>query len=420
MEIIVAAFLLILGAIVFLLYNLQKLKTPEELMKRAMKETGFTDFGFEKNTKFLETVHLTLAEAHKANLKPVGRWWINFLVGRRLVERLKFVDYVKNHPELEQIQIRNPIFIIGLPRTGSTITYNLLALDNDVRTLKLWEITNPTPPPSDPATEQKRINRLKFALGFQKLWSPGLDKIHYTRPHLPEEETFWFAQNGWFPGLTIGVFSTLYQEWFLKQEDKTGDNAHQMYLDFRNLLRMRTVEKGNPSRWLFKGVLIHQHVLPALFRVFPDARVIVLRRDPCEAVASGASLETVLGNQFQQVNMKRYGPERLSMLVSLEKSTQDYRKSLPPEVESKHFVDLPYTDIVNNPFESIKKVYDQLGLEWTETFSDKMKQYLKENPKGKHGKHHYNLKQFGLTEADVRTAFEPVYGVTGPSKKSDE
>jgi len=217
------------------------------------------------------------------------------------------------------------------------------------------------------------MKRIKLALGFQRLWSPELDKIHYVRAHLPEEETPWFSQNNWFPGLTIGVMSKSIQDWFLQQEDKTGDTAYQMYVDFRNILRMRIFDSENPSRWLFKGVLIHQPFLPALFRVFPDARIIYLRRDPCEAMGSTASLETMLGVNYQKLDYKQYGPQRMPVLVQLEDSMQKYRRSLPSNEEKKHFVDFDYKDIVNNPFECIKRAYKQFGLEWTEEYANKMK-----------------------------------------------
>jgi len=212
----------------------------------------------------------------------------------------------------------------------------------------------------------------------------------------------------------MGIPTQKYTDWFLSQEDKTGDKALPIYQDFKNVLRMRSLDRGLASRWLFKGVLIHQHVLPALFRVFPDARVIYLRRDPCEAVASAASLETVLGAQFQHTNLKHHGPTRLPLLLQLEASTENYRKSLPAEIEKKRFITVLYKDMIKDPFSTIKNVYDHIGLEFTETFAEKMKNYLKENRQHKHGKHHYSLKQFGLSEEQVREAFLPVYG---PSEK---
>jgi len=100
------------------------------------------------------------------------------------------------------------------------------------------------------------------------------------------------------------------------------------------------------------------------------------------------------------------------MLVSLEASMQNYRRSLDPEFEKKHFIDFQYKDIVANPYECIKKAYGQFGFDFTEEYAAKMKHYLAENPKGKHGKHDYHLKSFGLTDEMVREAFKPIYGDT--------
>jgi len=101
-------------------------------------------------------------------------------------------------------------------------------------------------------------------------------------------------------------------------------------------------------------------------------------------------------------------------VFSLEASMQNYRRSLDPEFEKKHFIDFQYKEIVANPYECIKKAYGQFGFDFTEEYAAKMKHYLAENPKGKHGKHDYHLKSFGLTDQMVREAFKPIYGETTP------
>jgi len=286
-----------------------------------------------------------------------------------------------------------------------------MALDADVQTLKLWELVYPVPHPYDPLTDAQRIKLMKMALTFQKTFSPQLDKIHYTHAEYPEEETLWFSQQNWFPGLTVGTSTKTMEKWFLNQKDKNGDNALPMYQDFRNILRMRQIAKdGRVPRWLFKGVLVHMHVLPALLRVFPDAKVIYLRRDPCEVVASAASLETEMGRHFQHINEKEHGPNRMPMLLELEKSMQDYRNSLPKEQEQRQFLTVEYKNMVQNPIQTVQNVYSHFGLDLSDTFAERVNQYLAENPQHKRGKHTYNLKKFGLTEEKVREAFAPVYG----------
>lgn len=388
-------------------------------MKGAMQTTKFTDFDLKGNPKFFEGLDLQIAELPRANLKILGRVFLNFLLHRRLVERLKFVNYFKLNPQIEQIPIKSPVFIIGLPRVGSTLLFNLLALDDIVQTLKLWELVYPIPAPFDAYTEAQRIRLIGAALMFQKTFSPQLDKIHYMHPLEAEEETLWFSQNNWFPGLTVGTATPTVTDWFLKQEDKTGDNALPMYQDFRNILRMRQKlkEGGQAPRWLFKGVIIHLHVLPALFRVFPDAKVIYLRRDPCEVVASAASLETEFGRHFQHLDEKKHAHQRMPMLVSLEQSLKTYRASLPEDFEKKHFLTLEYKNLVDNPISSVKKVYDHFGFDFSENFSAKLQKHMKENPQHRRGKHSYNLSRFGLTQAEVHKAFAEVYDLPATESK---
>jgi hypothetical protein len=380
-------------------------------MKGAIQSTKFADFDLNGNPKFFEGFDLALSEFPRANLKILGRVFLNFLFHRRLVERLKYVNYMKLNPHMEQIPIKSPVFIIGLPRTGSTMLFNLLALDELAQTLKLWELVYPIPAPFDAYSEAQRIRLIGWALKFQKTFSPQLDKIHYMHPLVAEEETLWFSQNNWFPGLTVGTATQKVTEWFLKQEDESGDNALPMYQDFRNILRMRQKlkEGGQPPRWLFKGVLVHMHVLPALFRVFPDAKIIYLRRDPCEVVASAASLETEFGRHFQFLDEKKHGQERMPMLLSLEKSLKNYRASLPSDFEKKHFLTIEYKKLLENPLNTVRSVYDHFGFTLSETSASKMASYMKENPQHRRGKHSYNLSRFGLTEDQVREAFAEVY-----------
>jgi len=131
-------------------------------------------------------------------------------------------------------------------------------------------------------------------------------------------------------------------------------------------------------------------------------------------VASTGSLEVGLGSNFQKIDPAAYGPRRLPTLVALESLVNNYRRSLPQHVEQKSFVDFSYTDILADPYACVKRAYKQFGIEFTEEFMNKMKRYLAENPKGKHGEHIYNLKKYGLTNAMVQEAFKPVYGETSP------
>jgi len=259
---------------------------------------------------------------------------------------------------------------------------------------------------------------LKLASDFQRLFFPGFDKVHYSRPHLPEEEAVWFVQNNWYPAIAMGVMAPRIDEWYLRQADQTGDMSHYIYEDFRNMLRMRVAGNPVPSRWLFKSVVIHQPFLPALFRVFPDAKIICIRRDPCEVMASTGSLEVGLGSNFQKLDPAAYGPNRLPTLVALESSVYNFRRSLPRDLEQKSFVDFSYTDILADPYACVKRAYKQFGIEFTEEFANKMKQYLAENPKDNFGKHVYNLKKYGLTNQMVQDAFKGVYGEASSRSQS--
>ena len=132
--------------------------SADELEDGARAATGLDDFGSPYYREGLErTVEALNTEA---DLNDMGRVIQHATISNALIQRLKIEDAYKEHPGIEDEVVDGPVFVIGLPRTGTTALSQLVAADPQFRSLRMWESQQPTPPPeaetqhSDPRIAQ--------------------------------------------------------------------------------------------------------------------------------------------------------------------------------------------------------------------------------------------------------------------------
>jgi hypothetical protein len=120
----------------------------DQLLQAAIDQTGLDDFG---GPDFLQPLELLISALNtEANLNDFGSFRAQHTINAGLTDRLKIYDYLQSHPEVEQEQVQRPVFIVGLPRTGTTALHHMLNQDATNHTLRLWEAQNPVPPPIPP------------------------------------------------------------------------------------------------------------------------------------------------------------------------------------------------------------------------------------------------------------------------------
>ena len=128
----------------------------KELIQAAMEQTGLSDFGGDDFREPLQ--RLVDALNSQARLNDFGRLRAQMTINAGLTTRLAIVDYLKDHPRVREERIVKPVFIVGLPRTGTTALHHMLNQDSANRTLRLWEAQSPVPPPeSDTYTTDPRM-----------------------------------------------------------------------------------------------------------------------------------------------------------------------------------------------------------------------------------------------------------------------
>jgi hypothetical protein len=288
-----------------------------------------------------------------------------------------------------------PIFVVGLPRTGTTALSHLLAQDPDTRSLRVWESAQPVPPP-ETATEHTdpRIEAATKQLEAMQQLSPRLAAIHEDEPTGPTENhdllgmsfrTFHFEGMAWIPR---------YVEWWLRCDMVPAYRFHRRVLQ---LLQSRCP----PSRWLLKSPP-DSFCLEAVLAVFPDARFVMTHRDPASVLGSVCSLI----HTMYEMTGKPPSPERIGAaeLASWSEATRRLL-AVRSRIGEARFADVHFHDLVADPLATIPRAYERLGLPFTPEAERRIAEHARANPRGKHGEHRYRLEDWGLDRAAVHEAF---------------
>lgn len=370
----------------------------EKLIRKARKKTGHYDFG---DDSFIEPLNILCDLTREGKvLTAAGRMLFKMVIPNCLENKLKIQSEIAAHPEILEEEIKEPIILAGLPRTGSSFLHRLLAEDPANRAPLHWEATAPVPPP-EPATH-KTDKRIKQG---NKIWSflyyivgPHMKAIHESSGTSPEECMFLMNNDlisWWFAVLT----SDKYLDYLLEK-----DFTFPYYLHKRQLQILQW--KFPKKRWVLKN-FSNLYELEALLKVYPDARIIHLHRNILEVLPSIASLYTnIRGALFESVDPVDVGTEWFNLGFKFIERGLAIREKLQQLKNAKSlFYDVRYPDLVSDPIGTIKNMYDAFGIELSQEALIKMKKFVKENPQGKHGKHFYTLEKYGLDEKEIKEKY---------------
>ena len=358
----------------------------KDLLEAARRQAGLNDFG---DTSFLEPLRRLIESlGAEARLNPVGHLATRYNLIRLLVDRLRMEEDRKRNPGIAEKEIRRPIIITGLPRTGTTLLHNLLALDPASRVPLTWETMVPSPPP-EVATYRtdRRIGLVDRQIGWFHRLIKGFNRLHPIGARLPEECLVIFSHS--FLSYQFETTHRLpsYLDWLEVQDLRPAYEVHRRFLQH---LQWRCPG----SRWVLKAPA-HMFDFEAMFSAYPEACVVMTHRNPIDVTASNASLTATLRSAFSdEVDPFEVGPEcsqRWAEAIGRALHSRD-RGCAPAE----RFLDLYYTDILADPVAAVRKVYARFDLPFPEGLKERIHEFLHQNPKDRFGKHHYSLEEFGL------------------------
>jgi hypothetical protein len=366
------------------------------LIETAQKITGLNDFG---DQSFRVPLAILINSLKKeAHLNTIGRFLFRDILLNLLINRLQLQQDFQSHPDILQVPISKPLFVLGLPRSGTTFLFNLLSQDPQSRWLHSWETMHPSPPPTtETAASDPRIKRIEKKFAFYKSLAPDLDTAHYISANHPDECNGLFENNFTTSLLFLSrAHVPTYQKWLHTESDWNA--AYQYYREQLQLLSW----KCPGEHWLLKTPA-HLFHLDSLLTVFPDACIVQNHRDPIEAIPSEASLISIIRGAFSDhVEPTVVGQDCLDeMSIAMDRALK-----VRQNTSSKQFFDLKYQDLVRNPIDTVKQIYDYFDYNYTEQMEKNLQRYIEENRQYKHGVHRYSLEQFGLNVDQVREKFQ--------------
>lgn len=362
-----------------------------ELLAAARQQTGLSDFG---DNSFQEGLSILLkALNEEANLTESGQARVGASIQATLAQRLQVEDYLKSHPELLEQPIDKPLFLFGLPRTGTTLAINLLAADPQRRIYMRWEAFNTVPPAAKGALQSDpRCIEEQARLDMSLKYVPHISAMHHEDAHSSTECQFAMS-----PSFCAQVYDSQYHipsysHWFLNADYRPAFHYHKRL--------MQLLQQNNGGKWTFKNPW-HPLYLDALTEVYPDAQLVMTHRDPADVVASACSLIFAVRKLYSD-NVDPHACGKLLM------HTFDQMIARTAQYEAKHgdgaIHHIAYKELTSDPIGEMKKLYAKFGEPLTA--QAEMQAMLDANPQGKHGKHDYRLEDYGLTRDEVYDHFK--------------
>jgi hypothetical protein len=365
------------------------------LLARARRSTGLGDFGDDAFRAPLQRLVASLED--EARLTPLGRVIARSDLLRLLENRLRVHELRKRHPEIDAGAVERPLFILGLPRTGTSILHELMAQDPANRVPMTWEVMHPFPPPEAASFESDpRIAQVDRHFSGVDRVLPDFKSMHPMAAQLPQEcvaiTQHEFASMIWHTSNRVPG----YQEWL------DGADLHWVYASHRRWLQYLQW-KAPASRWVLKSPG-HLWALDALLSVYPDARIVQTHRDPLKVVASLVSLVCTLRSMaMDEVDPQEIGSDwtqRLARGLARTMRVRD-RGALP----ASQVFDMAFGEFMADEIAMVRRIYEHFGMPYTPEAESRMRSFLAANRVDKHGRHSYGLALGGLEAATERKRY---------------
>jgi hypothetical protein len=371
--------------------------TVDDLHASAVKATGLDDFGVDDDNYREALGTLLESYRHDADLTELGSKMCRFFVRNALVARLVSEAAWKQYPEHVDVSVERPIFVTGLPRTGTTAIHRLLTADPTHQGLELWLAEFPQPrPPRETWSDNPVFARLDAQFAKAHAEDPDYTGLHYMTAD--EVEECWQLLRQSLHSVSYETLAHLptYSQWLAKQDWTRSYQRHR-----KNLQLIGLNDAG--KRWVLKNPS-HLFALDAVFATYPDALVVQCHRPAETILASMCSLaqhttegwsNTFSGNVIGQDAIDTWS--RGLELFDAERAKHD----------PAQFYDLDYFELIKDPIGVVEAIYRQFGLDFTDAARESMETMHAESQKGSRApKHTYSLADYGLTPEEVKERFK--------------
>ncbi len=340
---------------------------------------------------------LAACSAPEADLSLIGRLATKWDVVRFLSNLLRFRAEEARRPEIAAQRIERPIFITGLPRSGTTFLHRLMMHDPVNRAPLVWETISPWP--TGPGRD-RRASRVASQLRMFEWLAPEFRALHPLEATSPQECSEITAHVFRSLRFDTNYYVPSYRSW-LDADVRRHLPAYQFHRRFLSHLQYQDRKVG---RWVLKCPE-HVFALRAIRTVYPDARLIFVHRDPVKVLLSVAHLTEVLRRPFtRDLDPKQIGrDESARWLAGAERMIETGDDAgLPEPVCHVHHMDL-----ISDPVATVENVYRHFGLSLPEPAAKAIEGYVLERPNGGYGPRDYAFADHGLDETIERARFRP-------------
>ena len=376
----------------------------DSFITQATEQTGLSDFGPDSFREGLDVFCDSAFE--EAALTELGEAAVGATVVNSLCNRLRVFDWAKQHPQVSGESIDAPLIVIGMFRAGTTLLSNLLDQDPENRSLLRWESSDSVPPPTpDDFRSGPRVEAARAEIYMLEQLNPKAIAIHHEDAEGPTECIAVMSQD--FKSLSWEAIANVpsYGSWLQNTDQESAYSYHRTVLQILQ-------SGGVRGRWTLKSPH-HATALESLREVYPDARLVVIHRDPVVLCASVFSLISTLSSTFSDADHTRYITAHWADILELSISRlENFRTAHPDQC----IVDVRYDDLTRDPVGTVAGIYERSGRALGEEATSRMLSYLSAHPKGHLGEHRYDLTEFGVERDEVMERFGDYaarYGVGG-------
>jgi Sulfotransferase family len=365
---------------------------PEKLVDLARRRSGLDDFG---EWSFEEPLAVLLRSYYEeANLSAFGRIAVRWDMLRFLSNLLRLREEEKKNPAILEERIDRPIFVLGLPRSGTTFLHNLLADDPGNLTPRCWQTVFPYPIGAQKNGSRDRRPELTARQYSQFLMlAPELPSLHPLDAYAAQEcieitghvfRSLRFDTTHYIPS---------FQQWL---EDVGHLEAYRFHKRFLQHLQ----HQNGAGQWILKSP-DHIFALEALCEVYRDARFVFVHRDPMKVLPSVARLTEILRQPFtrkiDRLQIGRQISSRWELGSKLLIEAADWLKSSPERI-----VHIRYKDLVRDPYAIVTDLYRHFGMTLSGQGEQGLKRSIAERPDGGYGRNSYRFEDYGLNPAAER------------------
>ena len=374
-----------------------------DLVETAKGRCGLDNFGdgdfFEALSRLLESCQ------DEARLNLIGKIALKTDVLETLCVRLQMERDRQLYPDITHQKIREPLFIVGLPRSGTSVLQRLLGADPEHRCPLMWEVRSPSPPTR--ADEKRRIQSATQSCKFFNWLVPTFRYVHTVGAEVPQECVSLMTPTFLSDQFDAMYYVPSYRAWFFRQDLRPAYDYHQRFLQH---LQFRRAAR----RWILKAPT-HMFAMPALLSVYPDALFVQTHRTSVDAMASVSSLVTILRSAFSDaVDPLIVCREAIDYWSETMDKFLRERDGLP----NNRICDIQYDEIRREPIGTVRRIYEYFGWSLSREAERRMRGLVASQAKRQSANHRYDLSQFDVSADQVLSAFAPYserFGLVLPS-----